>query len=77
MSKKYIAIIAGNHRQFTHFVEHYPENKNVVFIEADFPDHVRGFRFANVVTVGTWYERADASSMQLLLDTMREVSDHE
>ena len=54
MEKK-IAILAGNLREFNLFAK-----GNDDYFYVDFEDRVRGMKFRNVLTIGTWYEKKGA-----------------
>ena len=74
---KTIAIIAGNHRQFTHFLEgQYGPGTTIRYIEADRAEKLQGLRIDDILTVGTWYERKDAHDVLSLAKARLAINQH-
>ena len=56
--EKKIAIIAGNFREFTNFINFAKRSNKYIY--ADRIESLAGLELESVIPVGTWYERKDA-----------------
>jgi hypothetical protein len=56
---KVIIVVAGNHREFGYFLSTIPIGGRQKYVEASYPERIRGLVAEKVITVGTWYERKD------------------
>jgi len=59
------AVLAGNKREYNYFIQNvFPEEARSLYVYIESVDRIRGLRFDSLITVGTFYERKDASELK-------------
>ena len=64
MKKEFIAVLAGNFRQFNEFIRQPEVGEHCEYVYIDRPEKAYGYRFFDYKIIGTFWDRKDARELE-------------